>query len=183
LNSADIASRYARALYHLGSSKEERERQLNELKQIKNILDQTPEVMQFFIAPQIPLQQKEKVLESCFKNRIESGVLSFLALLLERRRFQYFPEIVEKYDLLVKAALGILEGKLVTAVPAEENLVAALKQKLEKIYNKELILNKEIDPELLGGGILHVGNQLIDFSVRGKLDRLKEDLLSLNPML
>lgn len=176
MNSADIASRYARALFHLGSSKEEREGQLNELNQIKSILDQTPEVMQFFIAPQIPLEQKEKVLESSFKNRIESSVLSFLALLLDRRRFQYFQEIVEKYDLLVKAELGILEGKLVTAVPAEENLVTALKQKLQKIYNKELILSKEVDPELLGGGILHVGDQLIDFSLRGKLDRLKDDL-------
>jgi F-type H+-transporting ATPase subunit delta len=176
LISADIASRYAKALYHLVSSKEEREGQLNELKQIKNILDQAPQLMQFFIAPQITLEQKEKVLESCFKNRIDNRLLSFLDLLLDRRRFQYFPEIVDKYNIIVKAELGILEGKLVTATPADEELVAALKEKLEKIYNKELILAKEIDPELLGGGILYVGDQLIDFSVRGKLDRLKKDL-------
>ena len=74
--------------------------------------------------------------------------------------------------------LNVLQGIVKTTVPLEENEYNSLVDKLEKKYNKEVILKKEIDPEILGGIYVRIGNDIIDGTVKTRLDDLEKLMLS-----
>ena len=74
--------------------------------------------------------------------------------------------------------LNVLQGIVKTTVPLEENEYNSLVEKLEKKYNKEVILKKEIDPEILGGIYVRIGNDVIDGTVKTKLDDLEKLMLA-----
>ena len=74
--------------------------------------------------------------------------------------------------------LNVLQGIVKTTVPLEENEYNALVEKLEKKYNKEVILKKEIDPEILGGIYVRIGNDVIDGTVKTRLDDLEKLMLA-----
>ena len=74
--------------------------------------------------------------------------------------------------------LNVLQGIVKTTVPLEENEYNSLVDKLEKKYNKEVILKKEIDPEILGGIYVRIGNDVIDGTVKTRLDDLEKLMLA-----
>ena len=74
--------------------------------------------------------------------------------------------------------LNVLQGIVKTTVPLEENEYNSLVEKLEKKYNKEVILKKEIDPEILGGIYVRIGNDVIDGTVKTRLDDLEKLMLA-----
>ena len=74
--------------------------------------------------------------------------------------------------------LNVLQGIVKTTVPLEENEYNSLVEKLERKYNKEIILKKEIDPEILGGIYVRIGNDVIDGTVKTRLDNLEKLMLA-----
>ena len=74
--------------------------------------------------------------------------------------------------------LNVLQGIVKTTIPLEENEYNSLVEKLEKKYNKEVILKKEIDPEILGGIYVRIGNDVIDGTVKTRLDDLEKLMLA-----
>jgi F-type H+-transporting ATPase subunit delta len=169
------AGRYSKALFNLASSKQELEQQLSDLEQVVGLLDP---LMPFFYSPQISQKEKEAVLDKNLKGRFDDKLLSFLLFLLKKRRLKDLSDIVQDYRRLVREELGVLEVRVVTAVPLDRDIKEKLQVKLEKVYPKKIEIQEEVDPELIGGGMVIMGNQLIDFSIRDKLARLKESLLS-----
>ena len=72
--------------------------------------------------------------------------------------------------------MGALKGYLTVAKPLANGVKEQLQKKLEKIYQKSVQIEEKVDPRLIGGGILRIGTQMADFSIRGKLDELEKDL-------
>lgn len=144
---------------------------------------QKDNVMAFFSSPQTPLDQKKKVLEKVFYpsnlNAEKQLFFSFLVLILKKDLFKYLSEIAEEYKNKAYEKLGRLEAFLVTAAPLEPSIENHLIQRLEKSYGKKILLKSEVDPHLLGGGILKIRNKMIDFSLKNRLDSLKKELLLL----
>ena len=176
--SGEVASRYSRALFKLAATPVELERRLQDLESVLAALHESPKLGFFLSAPQIRMEQKEKVLETSLKGQIDEKLLHFLYFLLEKGRMRHLPEIAKEYHLLVKENLGILEANLITAVPAGKSHTEQLKKRLEKIFGKKVEMKEKLDPQILGGAILILANQVIDWSVRNKLARLKERLLA-----
>lgn len=165
----EAASRYAKALFLLAKT-DFRE----ELKSFVAILQKNPSIHRFFNSPHIPLKAKSQVLE---KGKLDPTLMTFLNLLLKNSRFGELPEIVKEYSHLVREKLGIEESFLKSALPLSEEQYQTLKSKLEQYTGKKMELEVAVDPKLLGGGVLKMNNHLLDFSVKGKLARLKEELL------
>ena len=87
--------------------------------------------------------------------------------------------MIEKERILfLNEKLNVLQGIVKTTVPLEENEYNSLVDKLEKKYNKEVILKKEIDPEILGGIYVRIGNDVIDGTVKTRLDDLEKLMLA-----
>lgn len=175
---SEIAYKYANALF-LSSSPEERESHLKQLKLLVQVLDK-PELMTFFISPQISFSDKMRVLQKVLKQHLDHELFSFLSLLLAKGRFKHFSEMMREFGRLYNESQGVLRVRLITTVPVDDAVLAKLKKRLDDKYRKNIKIKNDIDPKLVGGGILVIGNQMIDFSIRNKLKRLKEELLSIN---
>jgi len=174
----EVASRYSRALFKLAATPLELEKRHQDLEGVVTLLQKIPKLGLFLSAPQISSDQKRKVLENSLGSQIDQKLLHFLLFLLEKGRMKYLPEIAKEYHRLVKESLGILEANLITAVPVEKSYRETLQKRLESSFKKKVEMKEKIDPQIMGGVILVLANQVIDWSIRNKLARLKEKLLA-----
>jgi F-type H+-transporting ATPase subunit delta len=109
-------------------------------------------------------------------NGLELSVLSihFLSLLLERDRLPHLPGIVNCYRRLLNEAKGRVEAKVVSAAGLEAALVERLREQLKGISGKEVVLQQETDPSLLGGLLVELEGRVYDGSVRTQLEKMKQ---------
>lgn len=164
----------------MAGSTQEREEQLREFELLLDLLKKNPKLLNFFSSSQISKDEKEQVLKKSLSGQFSPNVLRSLYFLIEKGRFIYLPQIIKEYRRKVIEELGVIEARLITPMAVQQATKEKLKGKLENAYKKKIALTEEIDPELVGGGILFIANRMLDFSVKGKLDRLKEDLLTVN---
>lgn len=175
--SSKLASRYAKALFQSGE-KEQRNGVLQCLDAILLAYEKFPELKLFLESPEVPLSKKESSLKKIFGKQLNDFNLHFFILLLQKGRFHYLQEIAVQYRQLYTESYGITNVELRTPVAVDETVKEKLKQKLEKRFNKTFIITNVINPKMIGGGILVIGERMIDFSIRGKLNKLKIALLS-----
>jgi F-type H+-transporting ATPase subunit delta len=102
---------------------------------------------------------------------------NLLALLVSKRRLRLLPRILVAYRKLRDAYLGIEEAEVVTAIPLEPEELEQLRAHLRAARGKEVRLRHRVDPTILGGLIIRVGDQLLDGSVRGGLEQLRRTLV------
>ncbi len=175
---SEVGTRYASALFHLADKEKKLEEVNSEVKVLSNFLKKGTPLHNFLTAPQIRDEEKEKVLKNIWAGKIENFLLNFLLFLLKKRRIQFFEQIALDFEKLYKEKLGILEATLISVEPMEEKQKEKLIQKLQKQTAKKIQLINKLDPALIGGGVLILANQVIDSSIRHKLNRLKEQLLA-----
>ncbi|CUI17261.1 ATP synthase subunit delta [Candidatus Protochlamydia naegleriophila] len=173
-----VASRYSKALVDAATSPEQLEKHLAALEEIADLLQAMPKLREFLFDPHLSTRNKKNILQRLFGERLDKTILSFLYLLIEKGRFKYLSEIRKEYHRLVKQKLGIIEARLITAVPAEDALKEKVKDKLEKAYRKTIDIKSEVRPDIIGGMILIVGHKMIDDSVKQRLAKLKDSLLA-----
>jgi len=119
-------------------------------------------------------------LQDLLLGKIDSQILNFLLLLIDKRRLDGLWDISKKYRQLVQKELGILNAHLITAVPIDVKLKEKVKSKLEQLYRKKIEIQESVNPQIIGGMILMVDNQMIDHSIKNRLYRLKQNLLEAN---
>ncbi|VVC76911.1 ATP synthase subunit delta [Aquicella siphonis] len=101
---------------------------------------------------------------------------NFLLLLSQNKRLNVLPEIAEGFNLYYAALEKISKVRVITAVETPDSFMNKLSQALTKRIQREVSLQCEVDPALIGGAIIHIGDRVIDGSIRGKLTRLLESL-------
>ena len=161
--------RYALALYEVSEQKGKVDEYLGDLREICELIENNKDFFEVIKHPQIGTKQKKKTFINIFKGKIDEELLSFLLILIEKDRILFLKEKLKEMEKihLVK-----------TTVPLEENEYNSLVDKLEKKYNKEVILKKEIDPGILGGIYVRIGNDVIDGTVKTRLDDLEKLMLA-----
>lgn len=170
---------YAKAILRL-TKKEDIEGRLQQLIAVKEFLESNEKLSTFLSAPQVPLKDKSLAIKKEFSKKVDSFVMKFLLLLVEKRELWLLQDIVSNFYRLVKKNLNILEVKVITAVKINDALKEKIKSKLETVYQKEIEIEEKVDPSLIGGITLLIGTKMIDASVKGRLTQLKENLLSAN---
>ncbi|KAA9131655.1 F0F1 ATP synthase subunit delta [Marinihelvus fidelis] len=100
----------------------------------------------------------------------------FLAVLAENDRLPLLPEITAMFGQLREAAEGRLEVKVVSAVALDDDQAARMKTALAKRYDREIDLANEVDASVLGGAVIYAGDEVIDGSLKGRLDKLSATL-------
>lgn len=171
-----IAGRYAKALFNLDVSKGVLEKRIEDFELLLGILQGESKLEHLFSAPQLKVEEKKQILHSLMQKRLDKVLLSFLSFLIEKGRWSYLRQIARHYHLLVDRYLGIWEARLVTAVAIDREMEERLKLKLQKKFDKQIKLKKEVDPNLIGGATLMLENEMIDWSLSGKLKKMKKEL-------
>lgn len=173
-----VAKKYATALFELAKQKGILEQVSKEFRDLKRVLDENRQLMDFLTAPQILDEDKEKSVEEIFSGRVSEGFLQFLLLMVAKHRVQHLGPTADCFESLVDEEWGILKARIITAVPLGEDSKPQLKDRLEKLSGKQIILVPEVDPRVVGGIIVILKDQIIDMSIRFQLERLREDLLA-----
>ena len=111
-----------------------------------------------------------------FGSRIEPLLLDFFYLLLDRNRLDSTRDIGEVFAELVEADAGIVRAGVVTAIELPADLEARLRVKLESVTGKSVLLEKKVDPAVIGGVCVTLGDRILDGTVRTNLDLLRKTL-------
>jgi F-type H+-transporting ATPase subunit delta len=109
---------------------------------------------------------------------VADQLINLVALLLERRGVAILPSISDEYDRLLDEARGIVRAVVTSATELTDEEASAVRERLEAMTGSRIELRRRVDPDLLGGLTVRVGDRLVDASVRGRLERLRAQLLT-----
>ena len=171
-----VARPYAEALLEIA-----RERGLldifrEDLGFISEYFRSDSELYAFLESPRIERAVKRGVLRKAFEGSLNRLIVCFLELLVEKSRQFYLQEIIEAYVELYDEETGRVGVQLMTARPMDPRKARALGDRLSGILNREVHLDTEVYPGLLGGIVLHVGDTVVDGSIKRKLDELSKKM-------
>ena len=144
---------------------------------IVDTINETPYRREYFEQLLIPAKEKKDIAGKIFAENISDTTLNFLMLLLDKRRQAYLDSILEEYMSMADEIKNITKGELISAqeVPADE--VKALAEKLSASTGKQVQLEQTVDPSLLGGVKIRIGDQIMDGTIAKKLEMLKSQLM------
>lgn len=182
-----VAGRYAEALYEIASRekvlpkyKSMVDRVEEELKAVKEVIEGNRDLQQLLYHPRITAEDKKEVLGKLFKGRVSDITINFLALLVDRRREAFFGDIVAEYIRLANAGRNIVAAQVASAVDLNDKEKGELNQVLSKLTGKKVRSTYVVDPSLIGGVVVRIGDKVIDGSIRTRLATLKERLKAIS---
>jgi F-type H+-transporting ATPase subunit delta len=151
---------------------------IDELRQVKRIIKDHPEFREFLLNPGITHSEKNAFIDEVLKDVCSLESRQFLKLLIDKRRFDLIEEMID-YIRINYAHEEAQDALLKTTYPLDLDLIQAIKQRVENKLHKKLNLFLELDPGLLGGVEIIIGNTIIDGSIKKRLGELKSRLRSL----
>ncbi len=166
---------YGRALFLLAEEEGLLDPVLEELKLFRAALEKEPAYVGLLDSPALPAEKRlaliDEVLAACVPY-----VKNTVKLLAEKHRVHRFFALCDTYFALYDEKMGNLEAEAITAVPMTEKQMEALREKLNQITGKHILLKNTVDPAILGGAILRYAGIQQDGSVKMRLDEVKKSL-------
>ncbi len=170
-------STYAEALFEAARERGELEEVLEELREFANALEESEELRLFFYGGQVPEREKHRAIDALTEG-MSLSTRNFLKVLSYNGREEILEEVLLRYEELVKEYLGRVEVGVTTAVELTDEELDRMKERLERsLQGREVILQTSVDPSILGGAVFRYGGRMIDTSVRGRLESLREEML------
>ena len=168
---ATIARPYAEALFQVAKSHDLATwgQQLDALAQVA----QDADLRQFADHPKAQSEQVVAVITAAAKQTLAAGVQNFLQTVVENGRLAALPEIVAQYHVLANAASGVSDAQIFSAYEISDAQLADLKASLEKRFGRKLDTHVQLEPGLIGGVRVVVGDEVLDTSVKARLERMK----------
>lgn len=166
--------RYAIALYEVAEEKGKAEEYITELDNIIKIVDESEDLSIVISHPELSTSKKKDIFESIFKGKIQNDILSFLLILIEKHRFMELEGITAEMKKIHLERNRTVSALVKTVIPLNEQERSTLTGKLQEKYSKKIILNEEIDAEILGGVFVQVDNEIIDGTLKTKLEQIRK---------
>jgi len=172
-----IARRYAGAIFDLALKQHTLERTLEDVQGIGQLFSK--HTLSYLLRePKVPLQRKEKALRETLSTRVLPTSLNLALLVVQRSLVEVMPNIARELQQMVFDYKNQAVAEVTTAAPMDEKQQVLVKQALEKQTGKTILLQTKVNPEILGGVVARVGDQVIDGSVQQRLQVLKRQLLN-----
>ena len=168
------ALRFAEAAFAVARDSNRLDAWLDALEQASSLYDNHAAQL-FLTSPVEPAAKKRAVLEALLPS-VSAEVQRFLAILAHRDRLELVPEIAVVFRRLVNEYRNVAVATVTTAVPIDERQRSQIAAKLGQRLGKTIVVETRVDPSILGGVVAQVGDNVIDGSVRGRLDRLRRTL-------
>lgn len=173
-----VARRYARALFNAAVRTQAVEAVNEALQQLLNTLRDHPPLQQLLLNPLIPRERKKQMVQQSIGRFTHPLLASLLDVMVQKRREGLLPEVAQEFSNLRDEHLGIVRVQAATAYPLDSEQQQALIRGLERRTGRQVVLETRVDPSLIGGVVVRIGDTIIDGSVRGQLARLKQYLLN-----
>jgi F-type H+-transporting ATPase subunit delta len=167
---------YARALYEAAHEQGRVDVARDQLAELAVALDAVPELQAFLANPQLDPGAKASLLDEITADA-DPIVRNFLRLVASKGRGGQLEPIAEEFEAIVDREQGRLKVELTTAFELDDEEADAIVAKIEKSSGRTVEATRSVDPDLIGGMILQAGSLRVDASVRGRLDRLRRELV------
>lgn len=172
-----IAKRYAEAFLSYARNSIGKEKPVEDLKGLKMILRSNPDFEEFLYNPQITYLEKCDVLDKVLGKVLSDETRQFMKMLLEKERIESIIDICD-YVRINYSHGEAVDAVLKTSYPLDLELIQEIKSMLEEKLSGKLNLYLDLDPSLLGGVQVRIGNYIIDGSIKRQISELKEKLLA-----
>ena len=174
-----VANRYARALADVVARTGEYRQVLEELVEFSALYRQSTELREVCETPVVPLPQKTKVLEAILERLGALPVTqNFLRVLLAHYRMALLEEVIQAFRKITNDRRGIVQVKVSSAAGLSEAERERLRARFEELTRKQAELEFHLDGQLIGGLVAQIGSTVYDGSVRGHLERMREQLMT-----
>lgn len=168
-----VAKNYARALFELAIEENKLEEIGEELESIIEILSMDKMYYEFFVTPLVSKKEKIELVEIAFGGKTSKSIENFFKVLVENGRSNHIKEIYSQYRKMKMEYLNMVEAFAYTVIPITEAQSIKLTTKLEKETGKTVILKNIIEPEIIGGMKIKIGEKEIDATVLNRLKNLE----------
>jgi F-type H+-transporting ATPase subunit delta len=173
-----IAKRYATALIEIGSETGQLDGLVDELARASATYESSGELRVAFENPLIPMAAKKAILaDVCEGLGLGTTAKNTVGLLLDRRRIRALPAIATRLREMADAKRGILRAEVHAAMPLPEEYFEKLQRELERITGRRIALERKLDPSLVCGVIVRVGDTVYDGSLVARVRQMKETML------
>lgn len=177
MNTGPIARRYAKALFALAVEMGRVEGWAKSLEALRQALETSPDLGDLLSNPVYSKEQRRATVEKLASAlSLAPEPANLLFLLGDRNRLGYLPAVVETFRDLSDAHLGRIRAKVTSAVKLDDVAAQAIADKLSQATQAKVLLDRAVDPTLLGGVIAQVGSLVYDGSVRAQLESLRNQL-------
>ncbi|UOQ87076.1 F0F1 ATP synthase subunit delta [Gracilibacillus salinarum] len=180
MSKTNVAKRYAEALFQIATEKETIDFLEAELATVKEVFQNNQAFLKFLHHPKVEADKKKQLLNEAFQG-FSKDVLHTLSLLVDRHNEAIIEDVATTFITLAQEARGVKEATVYSVRALSDAEQQEIQQVFVKRLNiKELKINNQIDPKLLGGVKIRIGNTVYDGSIKGKLDRLERQIATAN---
>jgi F-type H+-transporting ATPase subunit delta len=168
----EIAQVYARSLFAVAKEQDKLDEVKEQLAEFAKAVEESRDLSLFFFSPYFSTQEKKDGLDKALDDADES-FRNFLGVLLDNHRMPAIHRIRRAYDELWAEEHKLLPVDVTTAIEIDEDVVERIGERVGEQTGKEIELNAHVDPDIIGGIVLRVGNSVLDASIRNRLDQLR----------
>jgi len=172
-----IARNYAETLFALASKAEDLRGWGKTIGDLAAAMESDETLRLFLESPRISGAEKIRVLGQAFQDRMPRLMVRFLQTLVRHRRQMLIPEIAHEYLDIVDEAEGRMHARVTLARESSDAEVKAIAAQLSRVFGKEVIPHVAVDPSIMGGVVVNVGDTVLDGSVRKRLGTLRRQML------
>ena len=172
----EIAQVYSRSLFEVAMEHDQLDRIRDELGAFADALAQNHELSVFFFSPYFSTQEKEDGLRRTVVDA-DPTLVNFLQVLIENHRMPAIFRIRRNYDALWEHHNRLLPVSVTSAVELDEETVRHIGDRIAEQTGRKIELSSSVEPDILGGIVVRVGNQVLDASIRNRLDTLRKQVV------
>jgi F-type H+-transporting ATPase subunit delta len=171
----EIAEVYARALFEVAKENDVLDRVHDELGEVADAMSESRDLQVFFFSPYFSSEEKRQAVSRIVSDADERTV-NFLELLAERHRMPALFRIRRTFDSMWAEENKLLPVTVTSAVELDEGLVNSIGERIEEQTGRKVELSSKVDPDVLGGLQVRVGNMVLDATVRNRLEKLRKQV-------
>jgi F-type H+-transporting ATPase subunit delta len=171
----EIATVYARALFEVASEQDSLDEIHDELGAFADAMHDNRQLAVFFFSPYFSVREKKDGLERAVTNA-NPAFNNFLEALIERHRMPAIYRIRTEFETLWDDARKLLPVQITSAVALDPGIVKELADRIGEQADRQVEVSTEVDPEILGGVVLRVGNVILDASIKNRLEQLRKQV-------
>lgn len=172
----EIAQVYARSLFQVAQEQGKLDVVREELGQVSETLESDHDMRLFFFSPYFSTEEKREGLRSTIEGA-DPVTMNLLDVLVENHRLPVVPRIRREYERLWRDANDLLPVTVTSAVELDDAVVARIGEEIGRQTGRKVELTRTVDPSIVGGFIVRVGNSILDSSIKNRLENLRKQIV------